>query len=194
MNNPIDRALSHAFNAGSNTADGYRDALCGMGSRHNLGQGDDNASRVRERWNTELHAKLSETLIDELKLAGWTPPGEAAAQAQPTPAQHEATGKPPLSMDITFHAVKGLDCGPMVKGLDGGATLAVRVIEVTSEAGVWKEAYGHPDEVMAFMRGVEAGAAMCGRGVRANGERREGAPLRFDVPKRGGLACLSCGT
>jgi len=173
----ISRALAHAFNVGACTADGYRDALCGMGSRNNLGQGDDNASRVRTNWNTDGCAKVAAELVEALKAAGWTPPGEAT-----TPP---VESKQALSVSMTTHAVRGLDCG---------SAMAVRVIEIGSESGVWKEAYASYDEMAAFARGVEAGASLCGRGVRSRVDH-EGAGLRpAPPPKNATLACPSCGS
>ena len=37
--------------------------------------------------------------------------------------------------------------------------------EITNETGIWKERYGSENEMRAFLRGVQAGAQMCGHVV-----------------------------
>jgi len=54
----FEEALESAFQYGTRTASGYLSALGGMGSKYNLGKGDDAAYKVRESWKESFKKDL----------------------------------------------------------------------------------------------------------------------------------------
>jgi len=54
----VEEALESALQYGTGTASGYLSALGGMGSKYNLGKGDEAAAKVRQRWRDTLKSDL----------------------------------------------------------------------------------------------------------------------------------------
>ena len=57
----IEKALDKAFQFGTRAASGYISGLASMGSRRTLGEGDDEAYKIRKQW-PETREKLLQEL------------------------------------------------------------------------------------------------------------------------------------